>query len=66
MGYRRHEKSPNMQSPNEKSPTVEKSKSRQKRKLGLRMVLTAHRRRRKVIENIALDKVVRLGLARIG
>ena len=54
----RHEKSPNVKSPNEKSPTVEKSLKSSK--IGLRVVLSA-RRRRQVIENIALDKVVRLG-----
>ena len=51
--YRRHEKRLNV-----KSPSVDKhSKSS---KIGLRVVLTAHRWRQ-VIENIVLDKVVRFG-----
>ena len=45
-------------SPNKNSPTVEKYYK--STKIGVGVVLTT-RRRRQVIENIALDRVVRLG-----
>ena len=47
-----------------KNGATNKSYSRKDLKV-VRVVLTA-RRRHQVIENIALDKVVRLGLIRIG
>ena len=59
------QKGSNEKSPNKRSPIIKvRTKIARNLKLGLKVVLTAFRRRT-VIKNIVLDKVARLGLVRL-